>query len=336
MIKFSKKSALALSLVLVTGACAKNKENIDDAEEVKTSAADSGSSENAISTVEPIPAREDKIPVEAARNSRAEITVDGILFKNYYNRATASPYFQASTELKDLFPDIADPKTSQLCLPTIMSYELYTQLAAKPSILTTQSEAHLMRPVTDQVREMYRVCETDRYRGTTAPQAANCAVKAAYSVGLKSEIHVIGLDAKWKAGGYYIDSVTTEDRPVVHKDIIQAVANRYSAMFLIGFYETKDNVNFVRIGGHFISVTATGTTETQPESLSVWIVDPAAPGNEKASPTYPFNGTIQPIVRPPGTNLETTIVGELIGSKIQSAGYKIFIESEMRFSLTSE
>lgn len=335
MCKVSKKFAFALLVLILAAACAKKKGKADDAETIKTSAAESGSSENAISTIEPIPAREDNVPAQATPSYNTEIIVNGVLFTSYYNRATTSPYFQASTELKDLFPDIADPKTSQLCLPTIMSYELYTQLAGKPSILTTQSEAHLMRPVTEQVREMYRVCETDRYRGTTAPQAANCAVKVAYSAGLKSEVHVIGLDAKWKGGGYYIDSVTTEDRPVSNKDIVEAVANRYSAMFLIGFYNTTDGINFDRAGGHFISITATGISAAQPDSLSVWIVDPATPGSEKASQANPFNGSIQPI-KNSGTNLEPTVVGELVGTKIQSAGYRIFIESAIRYSLTRE
>ena len=285
-----------------------------------------------------IPARDDdKKSGPNAAPFKTEITVNGILHTSYYNRATASAYFQSSTELGDLFPDISNPRTSQLCLPTIMSYELYTQLTAKPSLLSSKAETHLMKPITDQVRDMYKTCETDRFRGTTAPQAANCAVKAAFAMGLVPQVHVVGVDAKWKDGGYYIDSVSTENRALKNDDVINSVANQASAMFLIGFYDTTDGVTFTRIGGHFISITATGKASNDTtDSLRVWIVDPALPGNEKAGAANPFNATIAQLKRNSGTNLDPMIEKEIIDSKLEASGLRIFVESEIRFSMSRE
>jgi hypothetical protein len=316
----------------VCGCGKKDKKKSDEAPESVIAPADAnGNTENAKDTLQT-----PESPTVSAAVYKPEITLEGVLHTSYYNRATSTPYFQSSTELKDLFPDISNPKTSQLCLPTIMSYELYTQLAAKPSLTNPQSESYLSRPVTDQVREMYRVCETDRFRGTTAPQAANCAVQAASATGLKSQVHVIGTDAKWKDFGYYIASVTTDNRTLAHKDIIDGIANKASMMFLIGFYETMDGVNFERKGGHFISVTATGIADNDKTSLKIWIVDPANPGQEKPQGSNPFNGTLKAIVRPADTNLDPLITNELVGSKIESAGYRIFLESAIRYSLSAE
>jgi len=289
------------------------------------------------STIDAIPVLDDKKNIPNSPTFKTEITVNGILHTSYYNRATSSPYFQSSTELKDLFPDISNPRTSQLCLPTIMSYELYTQLTAKPALLSTQAENHLMKPITDQVREMYKVCETDRFRGTTAPQAANCAVKTAFAMGLVPQVHVIGVDAKWKESGYYIDSVSTEKRALNNEDIINSVANHASAMFLVGFYDTTDGVTFTRVGGHFISMTATGkASNSAGDALRVWIVDPALPGNEKAGLTNPFNATIAAIKQNNLTNLDPLISKEIIESKLESSGLRIFVESEIRFTMSRE
>lgn len=275
---------------------------------------------------------------EAAARLRREISIDGVLHTNYYNRATATPYFQSATELKDLFPDISNPKTSQLCLPTIMSYELYTQVTAKPALTNPQAESYLARPITEQVREMYRVCETDRFRGTTTPQAANCAVQAAAGTGLKSQVHVLGADAKWKAYGYYISGVSVDERAVETKDIINSIANRASMMFLIGFYESNDGINFERRGGHFISVTATGVSNTTADAkkLKVWIVDPARPGQEKPTGTSPFNGTMAPIARHAESNLDPLITLEVLNSGIEAGSYRIFVESAIHYSLSVE
>jgi hypothetical protein len=283
------------------------------------------------------PASEDKKNASNETAFKTEVTVNGILHTSYYNRATASAYFQSSTELKDLFPDISNPRTSQLCLPTIMSYELYTQLTAKPALLSSKAETHLMKPITDQVRDMYKACETDRFRGTTAPQAANCAVKAAFAMGLVPQVHVVGVDAKWKDGGYYIDSVSTENRALKNDDVINSVANQASAMFLIGFYDTKDGVTFTRVGGHFISITATGKASNDTtDALRVWIVDPALPGNEKAGNAIPFNATIAQLKRNNGTNLDPMIEKEIIDSKLEASGLRVFVESEIRFSMSRE
>lgn len=321
-----------VAAVAVCGCAKKDKKKGHEAPESVAAPADAnGNTENAKDTTQN--------PESTATNAaiyKPEITLEGILHTSYYNRATSTPYFQSSTELKDLFPDVSNPKTSQLCLPTIMSYELYTQLAAKPSLINPQSESYLSRPVTDQVREMYRVCETDRFRGTTAPQAANCAVQAASATGLKSHVHVIGTDAKWKDFGYYIASVTTENRPLVHSDIINGIANKASMMFLIGFYESSDGVNFQRKGGHFISVTATGIADNDKSGLKVWIVDPANPGQEKPVGSNPFNGILKVIGRTADTNLDPLITNELVGSKIEAAGYRIFFESAIRYSLSAE
>jgi hypothetical protein len=327
-------SSVLITMVLALGCAKKEEKKTEDSPNGSTGRND----QNVLnSTIEAIPAVDDKKINTSGPSYKTEITVNGILHTSYYNRAIASPYFQSSTELKDLFPDISNPRTSQLCLPTIMSYELYTQLTAKPALLSSQAETHLMKPINDQVREMYKVCETDRFRGTTAPQAANCAVKAAFAMGLVPQVHVIGVDAKWKDGGYYIDSVSTDLRALKNEDIINSVANQASAMFLIGFYETTDGVKFTRIGGHFVSITATGRASNDTnDALRAWIVDPALPGNEKAGTANPFNATITPVKRSNATNLDPMISKEIVDSKLEAAGLKIFIESEIRFSMSRE
>ncbi len=335
MLVATPKNLSILTMIVLAFGCSKKEEKKTEDSPNRT---DDQNNTNVIdSTTEVIPVRNDEKSGPNSAPFKTEITVNGVLHTSYYNRATSSPYFQSSTELKDLFPDISNPRTSQLCLPTIMSYELYTQLAAKPALLSSKAETHLMKPINDQVRDMYKVCETDRFRGTTAPQAANCAVKAAFALGLVPQVHVIGLDAKWKDGGYYIESVSTEMRALKNEDVINSVANQSSAMFLIGFYDTTDGVNFTRIGGHFISITATGLASNDSSgSMRAWIVDPALPGNEKAGATNPFNATIAPFKRSNESNLDPLIEKEIVGSKLEAAGLRIFIESEIRFSMSRE
>lgn len=334
MLVATPKNLSILILVALGFGCAKKDKNKNEG----IPEGNSGKNNTAIDSSIEIPARDDdKKSGPNGPAFKTEITVNGVLHTSYYNRATTNAYFQSSTELKDLFPDISNPKTSQLCLPTIMSYELYTQLTAKPALLSSKAETHLMKPITDQVREMYQACETDRFRGTTAPQAANCAVKAAFAMGLVPQVHVVGVDAKWKDDGHYIGSVSTENRAVKNDDVINSVANQASAMFLIGFYDSSDGVTFTRIAGHFISITATGKPSNDSTgALRVWIVDPAVPGNEKSGAANPFNATIAQLMRKSGTNLNPMIEKEIVDSKLEASGLRIFVESEIRFSMSRE
>ena len=72
------------------------------------------------------------------------------------------------------------------------------------------------------------------------------------------------------------------------------------------------------------------------DALRVWIVDPALPGNEKAGNANPFNATIAQLNRNSGTNLDPMIEKEIIDSKLEASGLRIFVESEIRFSMSRE
>lgn len=208
--------------------------------------------------------------------------VSRTIYDEVLDRSIAMPYYQSASALRDLFLDPSNPKTSQLCWPTALAYQMEYQRRYSAKLLTKLSDASPdnlspLQTNSVDVRHLASICGTDSKLGTTLPQGAACIAALYEHAGYRPDITIIGNDAQWADLGMYPKDAVAKRRSVNPTDLRVALQADQSVILLIGYYRfDKTLSHWQRLNGHFVSVTGYAhRTQWENQETTIRLVNPA-------------------------------------------------------------